>query len=222
MKRWLMVLGCVLAWGLALPPRAAFATWTSTNCHGTHVDDHYVKRSEAQAYSAVAAGEGYEWGGGCWNDNNRDDTPGQPNSGGEGPDCSGFTFKTWELRNATGRSGFTYWEALYSVHGPYATYDFHAPVGSDPFFRLPDKDATTTMYMDAFAKNGHVGMLYVDSGAPDGTDLIIEALGDAAGTGKFYESYRSQSEYVAVRREGWTPDCWPNCQHPARPVVVMP
>ena len=47
----------------------------------------------------VAVGEGYEWGGGCWNDNNRDDTPGQPDSNGEGPDCSGFVFKTWELRS---------------------------------------------------------------------------------------------------------------------------
>jgi hypothetical protein len=42
-------------------------------------------------------------GGGCWNNNNRDDQPGDPHevitTFGEGPDCSGPVFKTWELAN---------------------------------------------------------------------------------------------------------------------------
>jgi hypothetical protein len=221
MNRLLIAAGVAL--GLLLgEPSMAHATWVSTNCKGTHVYDVYVKRLEAQAYSAVADGEGYEWGGGCWNNNNKDDTPGAPDSSGEGADCSGLTFKTWEMNNSMGQSGFEYWDALYNVHGPYTTYDFHSPVSSDPFYKLPDKKVSTTIYMDAFAKDGHIGMLYTDQGSPFGTDLIIEALGDAYGMGKFYESYRDQSEYVGVRREGWTDDCFPNCGGHRRAVVVVP
>jgi hypothetical protein len=222
MKRIVTLMACVVGVLVAIPARPALATWVSTNCKGIHVDDHYVKRSEAQAYSAVADDEGYEWGGGCWNDNNKDDTPGAPDSSGEGADCSGLTFKTWEMENSMGKSGWEYWERLYNVHGPYATYDFHSPVGSDPFYKLADKKVSTTIYMDAFAKDGHMGMLYVDSGSPLGTDLIIEALGDSSGMDKNYESYRDQSEYSGVRREGWTDDCWPNCAHASPALVVVP
>ena len=48
---------------------------------------------------ARARHEGYQWAGGCWNDNDRDDSPGDPRedpyTGGEGGDCSGFTFQVW-------------------------------------------------------------------------------------------------------------------------------
>ena len=45
-----------------------------------------------------AADEGYEFGGGCYRLNGFDDTPDTPtDGGGEGADCSGFTFKTWAL-----------------------------------------------------------------------------------------------------------------------------
>jgi len=221
MKRSIAFVGCVMAALLVIPVGPALATWVGTNCTGTHVDDHYVKRSEAQAYSAAASGEGYEWGGGCWNNNDKDDTPGAPDSSGEGADCSGLTFKTWEMENEIGKSGWEYWERLYNVHGPYTTYDFHSPVGSDPFYKLADKKVSTTIYMDAFAKNGHVAMLYIDQGSPNGTDLMIEALGDAYGMGKFYEGYRDQSEFIGVRREDWTDDCWPNCSGPSTDVVTV-
>ncbi len=222
MKRFVTLITCIVGLLLTLPATPAHASWTGTNCTGIHVDDHYVKRSEAQAYSAVADDEGYEWGGGCWNDNNKDDTPGAPDSSGEGADCSGLTFKTWEMENAMGKSGWEYWERLYNVHGPYSSYDFHSPVASDPFYKLADKKVSTTIYMDAFAKDGHMGMLYIDSGSPLGTDLIIEALSDSSGMDKNYESYRDQSEYVGVRREGWTDDCWPNCAQPSPALVVVP
>jgi hypothetical protein len=208
---------------LALPsPHQALASWAGNNCDGTHYDDYYVKRSEAQSYASKAAQEGYEWGGGCWNNNNEDDTPDAPDSSGEGPDCSGFTFKAWELRNGFGKEGFEKWERLYEIHGPWTSYDFHSPnAKDDPFFKLDDKNVNTTIYMDAFAKDGHVAMIYVDGDTPFGLDLMIEALGDDPGTGKFYESYRSQSEYVGVRREDWTDDCWPNCPHPSPSLVVV-
>jgi len=223
MKRLFVLLWVVLPVVLALPsPPQALASWAGDNCNGTHYDDYYVKRSEAQSYASAAAEEGYEWGGGCWNNNNKDDTPDAPDSRGEGPDCSGFTFKAWELRNGFGKQGFEKWERLYEIHGPWTTYDFHSPVSDDPFYKLADKNVSTTIYMDAFAKDGHVAMIYVDGDSPFGLDLMIEALGDDPGTGKFYESYRSQSEYVGVRREDWTDDCWPSCQHPSPSVVVVP
>jgi hypothetical protein len=213
----------LLAVGLTVSSTAspARASWVSEHCDGTHFGDVYVKRSEAQAYASVANDEGYEWGGGCWNDNDKDDTPNAPDSNGEGADCSGLTFKTWELENKYGKAGFEYWERLYNVHGPYTSYDYHAPTSSAPFYKLANKKVETTIYMDAFAKEGHIGMLYVDSGSPDGLDLIIEALGDSSGMGKFYENYRNESEYVAIRREDWTDDCFPNCSSgPSVPVPV--
>jgi hypothetical protein len=222
MKRLLLSLGVAVATVLALPATPAHASWVSSNCNGSHTSDSYVKRSEAQAYSSVAAGEGYEWGGGCWNNNDKDDTPNAPDSSGEGADCSGLTFKTWEMKNTMHKSGWEYWDRLYNVHGPYTTYDFHAPEGADPFLKLANKNVSTTIYMDAFAKEGHIAMLYIDSGSPFGTDLMIEALGDSYGMGKFYEGYRDQSEYVGVRRENWTDDCFPICDRLPSPVVVVP
>jgi hypothetical protein len=222
MTRLSILTVCVAGLLLAVPAIPANASWVTEHCTASHADDHYVKRSEAQAYSAVAAGEGYEWGGGCWNDNDKDDTPGAPDSSGEGADCSGLTFKTWEMENKLGQSGWELWERRYNVHGPYTTYDFHSPVSSDPFYKLADKKVSTTIYMDAFGKDGHVAMLYIDQGSPLGTDLMIEALGDSDGMGKFYESYRDQSEYIGVRREDWTDDCWPICGHSAPSLVVVP
>src|SRR5437879_2677341 len=59
--------------------------------------------------------------------------PGMPDSNGEGPDCSGLVFKTWELRNTANDGGFTYDQAMQNIHGVYTSYDFHSPVASDPF-----------------------------------------------------------------------------------------
>jgi len=44
-------------------------------------------------------------------------------------------------------------------------------------------------------------------------DLIIEAVGYPSHppVGKFQEDYFGDSSYRAVRREGWTPDCYPRC-----------
>jgi hypothetical protein len=222
MKGILVSMGLAIVALLGVSSSPAMATWVSTNCDGGHTDDVYVKRSEAQAYSAIAAGEGYEWGGGCWNNNGKDDTPGAPDSEGEGADCSGLTFKAWELKNKYGKQGFEYWERLYDEHGPYTTYDFHDPLSSLPFHKLKNKKVGTTIYMDAFAKAGHIGMIYVDGDSSEGLDLIIEALGDVDGMGKFYEGYRDQSEYVAVRREDWTDDCWPGCDQAPPSLVVVP
>jgi hypothetical protein len=211
MKRLMVTLGLAMAAVVALPGTPAHASWVGNNCYVNNVLDSHVRRSDALAYGKVAIDEGYEWGGGCWNDNSRDDTPGQPNSSGEGPDCSGFVFKSWELRLSMGASGFTWWDKFQNVHGPYTSTAFHSPQASWPFFKLPDKKYSTTMYMDAFAKDGHIGMIYGESQPQDGTDTILEALGDAYGAGLWIESYRGNAAYSAIRREGWTPDCYPRC-----------
>jgi len=223
--RWILtvaVLSALTLGALAWSASPAFATWVSSNCYANNYADSNVRRSDAQAYATVAEQEGYEWGGGCWNNNNRDDTPNQPDSSGEGPDCSGLTFKTWEMKNTYGKSGWRYWDKWQDEHGPYATADYHGVGQSSslPFYRLPNKNRSTTLYMDTFAKDGHVGMLYTSSDPGNGLDYIIEALGDAYGTDVFEEDYRSDSAYVAIRRKDWTPDCFPNCSlHP--PVLVM-
>lgn len=210
MKRILIVAGllCLLVGGLARPSQAS---WVSANCASSSATDSYLKRSEARAYAAVAVGEGYEWGGGCWNDDNVDNTPGAPDSNGEGPDCSGLVFKTWELKSSVGAAGFTTYSRLMNIHGPYSSSSYHSPASGWPFYRLTDKSRTTTLYMDAFAKDGHVGMLYTPTSPSDNSDYIVEALGDAAGTGIHVETYRFDSRYVGVRRVGWTADCFPQC-----------
>jgi len=203
-----------------LPAKPSFATWAGTNCKGTSVNTQYIRRKDAQAYALVARYEGYEWGGGCWNDNNRDDTPGQPDSSGEGPDCSGLVFKSWGLRNRTGDNGSTFYDKLQNIHGIFSTIDFKYPASSEPFFRLPDKRRTTTQYMDAFVSDTHIAMLWSWANPSDNTDYVMEALGDAYGTGIFTEGYRFDSRYVASRRKNWTADCYPNCRAGQSMVVV--
>jgi hypothetical protein len=199
--------------GLFLGPmaRPAQASWVGNNCYKDNQLVSDIRRADAKAYGAVAVQEGYEWGGGCWNNDNKDDTPGQPDADGEGPDCSGLVFKSWYLRSTVGAGGFRWWNQFQNIHGPYSSYDFHAPSGSDPFFKLKDKSRSTTLYMDAFAKDGHVALINSDTYPGSNTDYILEALGDSSGTNVWIEGYRGDSAFVGVRREGWTADCFPNC-----------
>ena len=209
MKRTLLALTLALGFlATAAPP--AHASWVGDNCYNYTYAESELKRSEARAYAEIARNEGYEYGGGCWNTNDRDDTPGQPDSLGEGPDCSGFTFKTWELRSTEGAHGFRWWSRIENMHGPYGSWDFWDPVSGWPFYNI-SKARTATVWMDAFARNGHVGILYTNTGPSDGTDYIIEAACDACGTGVFTETFRYDSRYTGVRRENWTAECSPQC-----------
>ena len=144
---------------------------------------------------------GYQWGGGCWNDDNVDNSPGDPtqdpNTRGEGGDCSGFTFKVWrESTNVYDKGGYQ-WNMLRFVHGPYASGDFQAGAG----------EPNVTYYknglimMDALASPYHIGMIY--SRNSDGSDQIIEAKGEAYGTNIWTRTYRGNSDYGGVRRLGW-------------------
>lgn len=217
----LVVILAALEVGLGgTPSRASFV---SSKCFDSSITDYNVRRKDAQAYALVAQYEGYEWGGGCWNNNNKDDTPGEPDSNGEGPDCSGFVFKTWELVNTLHKSGFTWYDKLMNIHGPYTSYDFHDPTSDDPFKLLSHWESRKdTMYMDAFATDGHMGLLSSDENPGTNEDYIIEAKSDDLGTNIRLEDYRYDSAYVGVTREDWTPDCWPSCQGKPESVVSVP
>jgi len=93
-------------------PAGAYHTHFQYTCNSGYFNDNPVTRAAARDYAYVAAAEGYQWAGGCWNDNNRDDSPGDPpedpNTLGEGGDCSGLTFKSWWERSETGDPWFRY------------------------------------------------------------------------------------------------------------------
>jgi hypothetical protein len=222
-----LILAMLIAVSALAAPSVAHATWVGNKCYDNHASVTYWKRIDSRTYADVAVGEGYEWGGGCWNNNNRDDTPldgdtqsSDGNSGGEGPDCSGFTFKTWKLLPTVGANGGRWYSQWENIHGPYAsgsfaslgvpsTWPFHVIVDANG---NPTKNKSRLIYMDAYAHDGHIGMIYsVYSSA--NTDMIIEAVGRPRNppVGKFEEDYAADSRYVAVRREAWTPDCYPRC-----------
>lgn len=228
MRRLLLL--CCLAGGMLAglvglcpaPAAMADSQWVANHCFDDHHGITLWKRSGARAYASVGVGEGYQYAGGCWNDNDRDDTPNLDTyeRGGEGPDCSGFTFKSWFLVNDYGADGGTWYNKFEDVHGPYASTAFwRGQYG--PFFQLPDKDRSTTLYMDAFARDGHVGMLYTNTGSSSGGDLIIEARCNTCGTDIFDEDFRYDSRYNGVRRKGWTQDCYPNCPTAPESRVVL-
>ena len=158
-------------------------------------------RNAAVEVALYARYEGYQWAGGCWDDDNVDDSPGDPpgvaGTGGEGADCSGFTFKVWREPLDTSSTAFHQWWRLRFVHGPYVAEDFRNGVGA-PHFTLAKSNAYK---MDAFASTGHIGMIYARNA--DGSDQIIEAKGEAYGTNIWTRTYRGSSAYGGVRRTGW-------------------
>ncbi len=161
-----------------------------------------ITRDGSATVALRARYEGYQWGGGCWNDNDRDDSPGDPPSdpatGGEGGDCSGFTFKVWRESTNEGDAGFYQWGLLRNVHGPYTAVRFKNGEGAPNV--TVSKSALTKM--DALASAKHIGMIYAKNA--DGTDQIIEAKGEAYGTNIWTRTYRGNSDYSGVRRTGWS------------------
>ena len=60
---------------------------------------------------------------------------------------------------------------------------------------------TGLIRMDALASSTHIGLIYTANA--DGTDQIVEAKGEAYGTGVWTRAYRGESSYGGVRRLGW-------------------
>jgi hypothetical protein len=162
----------------------------------------YFTREGSTTVALYARWEGYQWGGGCWNDNDVDDSPGDPTqdpaTGGEGGDCSGFTFKVWRESTDTNDDRAWQWNKLRNVHGPYTSGAFKAGAGAPNV----TYSKAGLIRMDALASAGHIGIVYARNA--DGTDQIIEAKGEAYGTNVWTRTYRGDSSYGGVRRLGWS------------------
>jgi hypothetical protein len=193
--------------GLALVVAAGAAAYhthfVSQNCnYNAPQPTSTFTRAGSIEVALRARYEGYQWAGGCWNDNDRDDSPGDPKedpyTGGEGPDCSGFTFKVWREATNTSDAGAYQWNMLRFIHGPYAATDFKAGAGA------PNTTYSKShlIRMDALASYHHIGMIYAVNA--DGTDQIVEAKGEDYGTNIWVRTYRGDSSYSGVRRIGWT------------------
>jgi len=207
------IAACVgLVLSALLPAPRAFASWATENCHGGGSDRQTWKRSQADDYAMRAVGEGYEFGGGCYRLNGYDDTPSAPtDGGGEGADCSGFTFKTWALDADIGRGGFHFWEHDKNIHGPYSTWAYFDPAPGYPF-RLISKTYASTAFMDALVERhsswGHIALIHQEGSS--GSDYIVHARNNSMGTELRYLPYRSDDDFKAVARENWTAECYPN------------
>ena len=162
----------------------------------------FITREGSATVALRARYEGYQWAGGCWSDNDRDDSPNDPHedpaTGGEGGDCSGFTFKVWRESLSTSDASFHQWGMLRYVHGPYTAAAFKTGAGA-PNVTVPK---ASLVKMDALASDGHIGLIYATN--PDGTDQIIEAKGEDYGTNIWTRTYRGNSSYAGVRRTGWS------------------
>lgn len=207
-----VALACLVLMSLRLQVRPAQAAWTDDNCFGASQDVPTWKRSQAYAYAQPAVGEGYEWGGGCYKLNDRDDTPLlATDGGGEGADCSGFVFKVWALKQ-DGSSAFRTWDHEKDVHGPYNTWDYVAPAADQPFKTI-SKTYSSTQYLDAFTWRftdyGHIGMIQAEGSG--GFDYIVHARNNDVGTVIDWIDYRQASYTKGLARKGWTPECYPKC-----------
>jgi hypothetical protein len=191
---------CLSAAGTASGYHTSFV---ADNCnYAAPTPTSYITRDGSTTVALRARFEGYQWAGGCWNDNDRDDSPGDPGqtlgTGGEGGDCSGFTFKVWRESESTSNAGFYQWGMFRFVHGPYTAVDFKNGVGA-PNVTV---SKSNLIRMDALASSGHIGMIYARNA--DGSDQIIEAKGEAYGTNIWTRTYRGSSSYSGVRRTGWS------------------
>ena len=199
----LVTFGLALAASWAGSAAAHHTRFVADNCnYAAPTPASFITRDGSAAVALRARYEGYQWGGGCWNDNDRDDAPGDPHedpgTGGEGGDCSVFAFKVWREPLDTADASFHQWGLLRFVHGPYTAAAFKAGAGA-PNVTV---SKSTLIKMDALASDSHIGLVYAAN--PDGSDQIIEAKGEAYGTNIWTRTYRGSSSYGGVRRTGWS------------------
>lgn len=199
----LVTFGLALAVSWAGSAAAYHTRFVADNCnYAAPTPASFITRDGSAAVALRGRYEGYQWGGGCWNDNDRDDSPGDPHedpgTGGEGGDCSGFTFKVWREPLNTADASFHQWGLLRFVHGPYTAAAFKAGTGA-PNVTV---SKSALIKMDALASDSHIGLVYAVN--PDGSDQIIEAKGEAYGTNIWTRTYRGSSSYGGVRRTGWS------------------
>ncbi len=172
-----------------------------------HTGPNTVTRSSATEIANIAVGEGYQWAGGCYDNNDRDANPNAypretKSTLGEGPDCSGLVWRVWRESNRAypGDNSFYFWQRSTYDHGPYDTTAFkYSSAGNGaPHVKY---DKSSIIMMDALASDTHIALeqFRIDSGS----DFVWEALGEAYGTNEWIESYRTQSKFSGVRRLAW-------------------
>lgn len=194
--------GLAFAVAIVTPGARAYHTNFQGWCNNASFNTSGVTRAQARIYAEIGAREGYQWGGGCWNDNNWDDASGDPtqdvNTRGEGGDCSGFTWKTWFERWPWTDAGFTYHYRMQNQHGPYDAAAFKRGDG----YANVVVSKPAVIHMDALASSNHIGIVYQANTAYN-TDRIVEAKCEACGTGIWTRTYRGDPAYGGVRRAGW-------------------
>ena len=172
-----------------------------------HVGPYGYTRAAATDIANIANGEGYQWAGGCYDNDDKDAGrnafPRETKSTlTEGPDCSGLVWRVWRESNAfkPNNNSFYFWGRATYDHGPYDTLGFkYATAGSGlPHVKY---DKSSIIMMDALASNTHIALeqFRIDAGS----DFVWEALGEAYGTDEMIESYRAQTAFSGVRRLAW-------------------
>ncbi len=179
-------------------PTPAAADWVDSNCTTSGGNfSGAVTRETAKSFFISVSSEGYHWAGGCWNNNNIDDTPNEALKKefprGEGPDCSGFVWKAWMLY-ATSATTFYYNPPNKYFHGPAVAESYRSATTA---WTNP---TGTPQYWDAFASTTHVAIY--NSGT-SGSGLFWEAKSEAIGSGFFSRDYYGNSAYKMARRVGW-------------------
>ncbi len=179
-------------------------------------------RSDAYNYAYTALAEGYSWGGGWWNNNGYDDTPPsnptcahdnsidkQYSPSCEGPDCSGYTFKSWAMSFTYGNDWpyYSYTDELNNSyndneHGPYTAADFRSGCGGacSTFCTGPCGNGAALLQMDAYASSTHVAPIGTTG---SGGDYVFEATASPWTYQRVWKTYRTTSGWNGIRRQGW-------------------
>ncbi len=222
-KEFLAGVAAAIAVTLAAPAAQAVQPhWAIDHCTNYGASDHASNgamsswtRANAQSYAYVGNKEGYQWGGGCNNDDDRDNQPGDPtetsSTMGEGTDCSGLVFKSWALPY-NNVDGYYNWNKMNFEHGPNIANSYKTGLyngtstAAAAYFKLSSKSRSSTAKMDAFAKVKHIGLLYTNDGTSNGQDYIMESYTEKDGTDLNVRNYRNLSEFSGVRRDQWRTD----------------
>ena len=81
LRRFVVAFAVAFALASAGTASAYHTNWIAQNCNwAAPTPTSYITRDGSITVALYARNEGYQWGGGCWNDNDVDDSPGDPKS----------------------------------------------------------------------------------------------------------------------------------------------
>ena len=126
-----------------------FVEWNCTT--NTPTTTPFITRDGAMQVALVARYEGYQWAGGCWDDDNRDDSPGDPKenpyTGGEGAGLLGLHVQGMEGIAESERRGLL--PVVATTQRPRPVYG----CGIQRRRRRPERDAV----QNGRVQNGRLG-----------------------------------------------------------------